>query len=52
MRKAGLNRREGLPCFDLFVGMLLWGMRNVRESDSAETPRRDEREPIPAKALN
>ena len=46
------SRREGLPCFDLFVGLLLWGMRNVRASDAPELQRRDEREPVPAKALH
>jgi hypothetical protein len=48
MRKF-VERRDGLPCFDLFMGLLLWGMRNVRESDAAETPSRD---PLPAKALH
>jgi hypothetical protein len=50
IRKMDPLRREGLPCFDLFVGLLLWGMRNVRGSEAAE--RGDEAEPVPAKALH
>jgi len=48
MRKPS-ERREVLPCFDLFVGLLLWGMRNVREAD---VPEPKAHEPLPAKALH
>lgn len=28
-----MTEREGLPCFDLFMGVLLWGMRHAREPE-------------------
>ncbi len=31
------TKGEGLPCFDLLIGWLLWGMRNS-QAEMAEEP--------------
>ena len=35
LRRERLER-GGMPCFDLLMGMLLWGMRNSRADEADE----------------
>ena len=34
--RRDLTKRDGLPCFDLFMGVLLWGMRHAREPEEQQ----------------